>query len=197
MNKAFSQVFRMGQLTTSLGPDVLALMRFEGVERLNDLFDWQVECLAANDDIDFDALIGTHATVTLHDRQVERHFDGIVTEARWMGAGENGHRYRLRLQPWFKLASLRRNQRIFHNLSVIEILTELLSAYGDAGALVVATSAEYPELEYTVQFRESDMEFATRLMERHGISYYFRHEAGAHSMVLTDCVDVHDSIGRR
>ncbi|MDD7973579.1 hypothetical protein [Roseinatronobacter alkalisoli] len=58
MNKAFSQVFRMGQLTTSLGPDVLALMRFEGVERLNDLFDWQVECLAANDDIDFDALIG-------------------------------------------------------------------------------------------------------------------------------------------
>ncbi|MDD7973097.1 contractile injection system protein, VgrG/Pvc8 family, partial [Roseinatronobacter alkalisoli] len=112
MNKAFSQVFRMGQLTTSLGPDVLALMRFEGVERLNDLFDWQVECLAANDDIDFDALIGTHATVTLHDRQTERHFDGIVTEARWMGAGENGHRYRLRLQPWFKLASLRRNQRI-------------------------------------------------------------------------------------
>ncbi|MDD7973731.1 type VI secretion system Vgr family protein, partial [Roseinatronobacter alkalisoli] len=68
---------------------------------------------------------------------------------------------------------------------------------GDAGALVVATSAEYPELEYTVQFRESDMEFATRLMERHGISYHFRHEAGAHSMVLTDCVDVHDSIGRR
>lgn len=135
MNKPFSQDFRMGQLSTSLGPDVLALMRFEGTERLNDLFDWQVDCLAGTDDIDFDALIGTHATVKLRDRQTERHFDGIVTQARWMGVGENGHRYRLRLQPWLKLASLRRNQRIFHNLSVTQILEQLLSAYGDAGKL--------------------------------------------------------------
>jgi len=197
MNKSFSQDFRMGQLLTDLGPDVLALMRFEGSERLNDLFDWQVDCLAATDEIDFDTLIGTHATVTLQDRQARRCFDGIVTEARWMGVGENGHRYRLRLQPWLKLASLRRNQRIFHNQTVTQILEELLSAYGDAGKLVVETSADYPVLEYTVQFRESDMAFACRLMERHGISYHFRHAAGAHCMVLTDCVADHESIGRR
>lgn len=197
MNSPFSQSARMGRLTTSLGRDVLVLTQFEGTERLNDLFDWQVSCLAATPDIDFDALIGTHASVTLENHQAKRDFDGIVTEARWLGVGDNGHRYLLRLQPWFFLASLRRNQRIFHNRTVIQILEELLAEYAEAGKLVVETTTDYPELEYTVQFRETDMDFATRLMERHGITYHFRHENGAHTMVLTDMADAHISIGKR
>jgi len=197
MNKAFSQAARMGRLSTGLGPDMLVLMRFEGTERMNDLFDWHVSCLAADDNLDFDALIGTHATVTLENKQGERLFDGIVTESRWLGVGENGHRYQLRLRPWLWLAGLRRNQRIFHTKTVIEILEELLSAYADAGKLQVLTSADYPQLEYTVQFRESDRDFACRLMERHGISYHFQHQEGAHTMVLTDLADSHASIGRR
>jgi type VI secretion system secreted protein VgrG len=197
MVSAFSQVSRMGRLTTALGPDVLVLQRFGGTERMNGLFDWQVDCLAATAEIDFDALIGTHASVTLQYLRDARVFDGIVTEARWLGAGENGHRFTLRLQPWFWLASLRRNQRIFHNRTVIQILDELLCAYSDAGQLEVATVDTYPVLEYTVQFRESDMDFATRLMERHGISYHFRHAEGAHKMVLTDAVDSHATIGVR
>ena len=197
MNKPFSQAARMGRLSTELGEDALVLMRFEGSERLNDLFDFRVDCLGTTETLDFDALIGTHATVTLNDRQTERHFDGIVTEARWQGVGDNGHRYQLRLQPWFWLASLRRNQRIFHNKTVVDILQELLAAYGSAGTLVDETSADYPELEYTVQFRESDMNFAMRLMERHGISFHFRHMDGMHEMVLSDAAEAHPSIGPR
>lgn len=196
MNIPFSQTDRMGRLSTELGKDVLVLMRFEGSERLNGLFDWHVTCLAATPDIDFDALIGTHATVTLSNHETIRPFDGIVTEARWLGAGENGHRYQLRLQPWFWLASLRRNQRIFHAKTAVKILEELLGAYADAGKLQIETSGDYPELEYTVQYRESDMDFATRLMERHGISYHFRHEDGGHVMVLTDMPDAHATIGK-
>jgi type VI secretion system secreted protein VgrG len=192
-----SQASRMGRLATVLGKDVLVLQRFAGREAMSALFDWQVDCLATASEIDFDALIGTHATVTLENHAGARPFDGIVTEARWLGAGENGHRYRLRLQPWLWLASLRRNQRIFHNKTVIQILEELLAAYGDAGKLDVATMQDYPVLEYTVQFRESDMDFACRLMERHGISYHFRHDDGAHAMVLTDLVDAHAPIGTR
>ncbi len=188
----------MGRLSTVLGQDVLVLQRFEGTDHLNALFDYHVDCLAARPDVDFDALLGTHATVTLvsHDGS-DQHFDGIVTEVRWLGAGDNGHRYRLHLQPWFYLASLRRNQRIFHNKTVITILTELLGAYSDAGALTVKLSNDYPELEYTVQYRETDMAFATRLMERHGISYHFAHSDGEHEMILSDMVESHATIGAR
>ena len=187
----------MGRLSTALGPDVLVLQRFAGQEAMSALFDWTVDCLASTPDIDFDALIGTHATVTLTTRQGDRPFDGIVTQAIWLGAGENGLRYQLALKPWLYLASLRRNQRIFHNKTVIQILQELLGAYADAGRLSVETTADYPVLEYTVQYRESDMDFACRMMERHGISYHFRHAAGAHEMVLTDMAASHPTIGAR
>jgi type VI secretion system secreted protein VgrG len=56
-------------------------------------------------------------------------------------------------------------------------------------------TADYPVLEYTVQFRETDLAFATRLMERHGISYHVQHRAGGHTLVLTDAVESHASIG--
>jgi len=197
MSGFFRQDARMGRISTVLGQDVLVLRRFEGTDHLNALFDYSADCLAATADVDFDRLIGTHATVTLTTKEGARPFDGIVTEARWLGSGDNGHRYRLRLRPWAFLASLRRNQRIFHNKTVVEILTELLSAYADAGALTVELANDYPELEYTVQYRESDLAFACRMMERHGISYHFRHADGAHEMVLTDQVEAHDSIGAR
>ncbi|OLS51926.1 type VI secretion system Vgr family protein [Rhodovulum sulfidophilum] len=197
MSGFFRQDARMGRISTVLGQDVLVLRRFEGTDHLNALFDYSADCLAASADVDFDRLIGTHATVTLTTKEGERPFDGIITEARWLGSGDNGHRYRLRLRPWAFLASLRRNQRIFHNKTVVEILTELLSAYADAGALTVELANDYPELEYTVQYRESDLAFACRMMERHGISYHFRHADGAHEMVLTDQVEAHDSIGAR
>lgn len=199
MNAPFKQSERLGRLTTALGDDVLSLMRFDGSDYLNDLFEYRVEALAIREDLDFDALVGTHATVEIEAHDEMRPFDGIVTSARWAGVGENGHRYDLTLRPWFWLARRRRNQRIFHNKTVIEIIQELLSDYAPLGdpAVQVSLSKDYPKLEYTVQFRESDLNFARRQMERHGISFHFRHAKGSHTLVLTDDVLAHQEIGAR
>ncbi|NHF74536.1 type VI secretion system Vgr family protein [Paracoccus xiamenensis] len=199
MNAPFKQAERLGRLTTELGPDVLALLRFDGTDHLNDLFEYRVEALATRDNLDFDALVGTHATVEIEAHEEMRPFDGIVTSARWAGVGENGHRYDLTLRPWFWLAGRRRNQRIFHNKTVIEILQELLSDYAGLGdpALQISLSKDYPTLEYTVQYRESDLDFARRQMERHGISFHFKHAIGSHTLVLTDDVLAHEKIGPR
>lgn len=199
MNSIFKQDDRVGRLTTVLGPETLAFLRLDAVEHLNELFEAQVEALSPARDLDFDALIGTHATVEIATRNGPRPFDGIVTEARWRGVGENGHRYDLKLRPWFWLASRRRNQRIFHDKTVVEILTELLAPYQGLGrpALEMSLSKDYPVLEYTVQYRESDLDFARRQMERFGINFHFRHAPGNHTLVLTDDISAHDSIGAR
>ncbi|NVK12705.1 MAG: type VI secretion system tip protein VgrG [Rhodobacteraceae bacterium] len=196
---AFVQDARLGRLTTVLGPEALVLMRFDGTEALNGLFDYSVEALATRDDLDFDALLGTHATVTIAGAEGPALFDGIITEARWKGPGENGWRYDLRLRPWFWLAGKRRNQRIFHHKTVVEILRELLADYGHLGNphLETALSNDYPELEYTVQYRESDLDFARRLMERFGISFHIRHQEASHTLVLTDDVLNHAEIPSR
>jgi type VI secretion system secreted protein VgrG len=193
----FKQANRLAQLATVLGEDVLVLLRFEGADYVNDLFCYKVEALSTDPNVDFDQLLGTHATITYETRAHDvRFFDGIVTDVEWAGPGETGIRYNLTLRPWFWLAGKRRNQRIFHRKRVDEILTELLQPYSGLGspALQKRLQTTYPLLEYTVQYRESDLAFACRLMERFGISYHFTHADGDHTMVLTDTVDEHDEI---
>ena len=192
-----TQDTRLGKLTTSLGKDVLVLLRFSGDDHVNGLFEYTVDALSTQPNIDFDALVGTHATVELASQNNgPRQFDGIVTQARWAGVGENGNKYTLTLRPWFWLAGKRRNQRIFHNKTVVQIIEELLQPYSGLGnpALENRLTGSYPELEYTVQYRESDLDFATRLMERFGISYHFSHDAGSHTLVLTDDVGSHQPV---
>jgi type VI secretion system secreted protein VgrG len=173
MNVIFQQSTRLGRFVTALGPDELALKRFGGEESVNTLFEYRVEALSTRDDIDFDALVGTHATIEVdHPDHGTQAFDGIVTQARWVGIDETAYRYDFVLCPWIWIAGRRRNQRIFHEMSVVEILEELLGAYADLGSPAFETrlSKSYPTLEYTVQFSESDLDFACRMMEKFGIS---------------------------
>ncbi|MEC7761487.1 MAG: type VI secretion system tip protein TssI/VgrG [Pseudomonadota bacterium] len=188
----------MGRLDTVLGKDELALQGFDGTDALNTLYSYSVTCLGGNADVKFDDLIGTHATVTLICRSgEERYYDGIVTEAGWRGAGDNGHRYQLVLRPWLYLATMRRNQRIFHEQTPVQIIEQVLSDYAAAGSFKVEVTGEMPILEYTVQYRESDFAFVSRIMERFGITYHFTHAQAEHLMVLTDAIEQHDTIGER
>ncbi|MEO0669593.1 MAG: type VI secretion system tip protein TssI/VgrG [Pseudomonadota bacterium] len=188
MNKPFSQQARQGRLDTVLGADSLVLLRMDGNEELSGDFEWRVEALSDQAGLDLHALLGTHATVEIDHADGTRAFDGIVCEARARGAFENGFRYDLVLRPWLHAASLRRNMRIFHDKTVIEIVEEVLSAYAGFGSphLDVQITGDYPALEYTVQYSESDAVFVRRQLERHGISWSWRHDAGNHTMLLTD-----------
>ena len=196
MAETFLQTERRGRLSTVLGPDVLNLMYLNGTEELSGYFTWVVDALSDQPDIDLNQVLGTHATVEIDVASGQRYFDGIVTEAQWQGMGDNGNRYRLVLRPWLHVAGLRRNQRIFHNLSVDKILTELFADYAHLGAphLELRLTDDYPELEYTVQYGESDADFATRMMERFGITWAWEHDAGNHTLVLTDYVSNHKDL---
>ena len=63
MNVEFKQDTRIGKLHTDLGKDVLVLLRFSGTDFVNGLFEYSVEALSTKANIDFDGLLGTHATV--------------------------------------------------------------------------------------------------------------------------------------
>ncbi len=197
MNIAFQQDNRLGRLETVLGPDKMVLLRFAGTDFVNSLFEYRVEALSTEPNINFDQLIGTHASVELQSqRDGGRWFDGIVTQAKWAGAGENGNRYDLTLRPWFWVADQRRQQQIFHNQTAPQIIQKVLAPYAHLGKphLDVQLETNYPELEYTVQYRESDMAFVCRMMERFGISYHFVFAQGGHTMVLTDSIEKHKDV---
>jgi type VI secretion system secreted protein VgrG len=190
-----SQNQRLGVFYPPDNPDTgqtesLALMRFSGQEGVNRLYEFEVECLSTSANIDFDRLLGRNASValqTLDPGHPDRHFDGLLTEARWLGLQEGGHGYVVTLRPWLWLLGLRQNQRIFHRKTAPDILAEIFADHGFSH--VADLQRDYPEMEYTVQFQETDLEFTERLMSMFGINYYFRHDKHAHELVLFDEID--------
>ncbi len=183
---------RTGKLATPLGKDKLCLTRFEGTEAMGELFEFRIEAVSPDANIDFNQALGQNCSVHLETADnVGRDFSGVLTEARWIGTRLDLHVYSLVLRPWPWLMSLRSDCRIFSNMSPKEIIKKAL---GDSafGPIVDLMSEEYPTLEYTVQYRETDLNFALRLMEKYGIYYYFKFDKGdgsspsKHSIVLAD-----------
>ncbi|MEN3794831.1 phage late control D family protein [Fulvimarina sp. MAC3] len=94
---------------------------------------------------------------------------------------------------WFVLSDAIRTRQIYgHPRNWIT--TSIANLWAALASLKAIRFADYPVLEYTVQYGESDADFCRRLMERFGITWSFRHEDGAHILRLTDHVDAHDLI---
>ncbi|MCQ8126864.1 type VI secretion system Vgr family protein [Methylomonas rivi] len=183
---ALSQVDRIASVTTPLGETDLLLYRMTGTEHLSQLFEYELELLSEKNDIDLKALLGKNATVKLllPDGK-HRSFHGVVTRISLFGMLGRLYYYRATLRPKPWLLSRTGNCRIFSNLSVPDIVKKVLAEHGYTD-LENKLSGTYEPREYCVQYRESDFNFISRLMESEGIYYYFKHTDSQHTMVLCD-----------
>lgn len=89
----------------------------------------------------------------------------------------------------FALAEYRVDSRVFRDLDVPEIVTQVLSTFGIA--VKKHLSGSYRVRPYTVQYNESDFAFVSRLLEDEGI--YYTDEGKGSSLVLGDAPGSYDS----
>jgi type VI secretion system secreted protein VgrG len=80
--------------------------------------------------------------------------------------------------------TLNKNTRVFQDMTVIDVIKQVLSAYKISPA--DETSNTYVKLEYCTQYRETDFAFISRLMEQEGIFFYFKHTEDDHTFTLQD-----------
>ncbi|MBC7140038.1 MAG: type VI secretion system tip protein VgrG [Defluviimonas sp.] len=191
MVSTISQQNRMGSLHSPFG-DSLALLEFSGTEAVNAPFEFRVVALSGAGVLDGDKVLGARFAVEIDTIDGgKRAFHGIAVSMLELGPEQGGIAYQLELRPWFWLLRHRQNCRIFHEKAVKDIFETIFREYGDIVPKVteIRLSGQYPELEYTVQYRESDYDFVCRLMETYGINYHFVTARDWHQMVLTDRVD--------
>jgi len=169
-------------------------------EQLGRMFSYQVEFGSRNEKIDLAGLLGSSMTVKLTAGDYyQRHFNGIVCEAAQTGVevvdGLRYAQYSVRLvpKPWLLIDKI--DCRIYTAMKVPEIVKSVLA---DAGYTDVklSLSGSYIERDYCVQYRESALNFISRLMEQEGIYYFFTHTDSAHTMVLADGVGAHSKAAR-
>lgn len=138
-----------------------------------------IDALSLDADLVLDEALGT--VVALHmvrpDGSRSRQ-SGVVQEAKLVGADGSLARYRLRLVPWLWLASEGRHSRVFQETTVPDILDDVFSDYTGYAAWRIAPDAreqltQGSERSFTVQYRESDLDFVERLLAEEGLGYAF------------------------
>lgn len=135
-----------------------------------------------------DGILGKPVCVTLQTSgEQERYFHGVVTEFAHTGYDGDRHEYRAIVRPAFWLLTRRVDCRVLQNKSTPDIFAEVCRQAG-FNDHKLALSARYEPWEYRVQYRESDFDFLSRLLEHEGIYYYFEHFSDRHVLVLTDDV---------
>jgi type VI secretion system secreted protein VgrG len=170
-----SQQRRLISIETAL-PQALVVERFSGREGLSELFSFTVDCLSASAFLDLDALLGQEVTlrILLADGN-SRAWHGIVTQSAQLGSDGGLARYRLSIEPWLALWRWRRNSIIFQDQTVTDILERMIADDPQA-ALKLDVSTALRKRAICTQYRETDLDFITRLLADEGLAYRFEHE---------------------
>ncbi|MEP6903012.1 MAG: type VI secretion system tip protein TssI/VgrG [Actinomycetota bacterium] len=185
---------RLMSISTPLGKDYLLVNRFTATEGLSQLFSVDVELLHEENTVSFSpttvdphSLIGQAVTIFVSAEDGStREFSGMVNKFSQGNRDVRFSYYYISAVPHIWLLTQKSESRIFQQKSVPDILKEVFK-----GFKVKYELGSYEPRNYCVQYRETDFDFASRLMEEEGIYYYFEHSGGTHEMIVADTPQSH------
>jgi len=177
---------RLLKLTTVLGADVLTPASMSADEGIFQPYVVRVEAVSINKEIDPQSLIGTTMTLAVQRKGYPpRFFNGICNRFSAGGMVEMDRRlYSMEFVPKLWFLSETADCRVFQKKTAQQILQTLFSDTGVTPVQFKLYGDALPEREYTVQFNETDLDFAHRIMEEEGLYYFFTHAEGSHTLVV-------------
>jgi len=164
---SYLQKHRPLQVSTPIGEETLLVTGFRGTEELSRLFSFELDLIAENSAaIDFSRLVGNDVTLRIAtpakgDAIEWRYISGICARFSQGNRNEEFTAYYAEVVPKVWLLTHRAQSRIFQQKSVPDILKEVLQGF----ACDFQLRGQYDPREYCVQYRETDFDFASRLME--------------------------------
>ncbi|MBK5378319.1 type VI secretion protein [Pseudomonas sp. TH43] len=165
--------------------DAFEVLAFSGSEALSEPFAFDIDVLIEDAQLDLAGLL--HRSVFLHFGASRNGIHGQLHSVVQQEHGQGSRLCRARLGPKLNCLDLRFSQRVFSACSVPQILAQVLKEHGIAGAQRrFELVADYPELTFCTQYRESDLQLLQRLCARAGIHYHFEHRSDGHCLVFGD-----------
>jgi type VI secretion system secreted protein VgrG len=173
------------------------LLSFSGHEELSRLFSFTLELDSSEQSVDPKNVIGQKITFSVAyiegTSKKQRYFNGYINRFS-AGSSESGNRrYQAEVVPWLWFLTRTSDCRIFSEKKVPDILDLVFKDCPFSPKIEwKAKKGDYPQWTYCVQYRETDFNFVSRLMEQEGIFYYFKHEKDNHTLVLCDKAEHYD-----
>ncbi|MFC7420937.1 type VI secretion system tip protein TssI/VgrG [Iodobacter arcticus] len=162
-----------------------------GSEGINRVYCYQIKCLSPSGDLELKSLLGLPVVLSIADAKgdsIER--CGVISQVQLLGSDGGFAKYSLTVEPPFALLRYRRTSRIFQDLTIVEMVKQILAEHQAKNPVFAAVqtvdfklSGEYPPRSYCVQYREDDLAFVCRQLKECGLSWRFEHLAGDNPQV--------------
>lgn len=185
----FGQEGRLLQLVTPLGDNLLLPQRVIAHARLGRFYEYTVDCVSGQDDIELKRLIAQGVTLWIQKGDGSyAPVHGYVHTIKRLGSDGQLMYCQLTLAPWLHFLKFRRDARIWQDKTVDGILADVFMQHPQAlGNFRFDIREPAPPRSYCTQY-ETDWHFVQRLMEEEG--WYGYHEqladGSGHVLVITD-----------
>lgn len=172
--------------------DSFAVVSFKGVEGLSWCYDFEIDLVASRREIDMEEVLTNPATLTIKAGEQSYPFHGVLASFELLREVSDYVFYRARLMPRFWWLHYTRNDQIFLDKSLEDILDAVLRDGGlQKNDFDIRLSESYDPYDYVCQYGESHLNFVSRWMEHWGLYYFFEQTQQGDKLVITDSKSTH------
>jgi type VI secretion system secreted protein VgrG len=181
-----------GELDHELLPPATAIWSLVAHEELSRPFSVTVTFPTTEPDVDLAGMLGKPITVRLFDPERlalpggMRLFHGVVSQARFVHQRGDRFVHAVQIRPQLALLEHRVATRIFQDKSTFTIVKEVLTRAGLREDLFSFPDDPHPPRLFSLQWKESDLAFVSRLLEDEGIFYFTAHQTDGELTVFGD-----------
>ncbi|HGB9522780.1 TPA: type VI secretion system Vgr family protein [Escherichia coli] len=159
------------------------VLTFTGREQLSAPFRYDIEFTSTDKTIEPESVLMQDGAFSLSAPPVQgmpvqtalRTLHGIITGFKLLSSSRDEARYEVRLEPRMALLTRSRQNAIYQNLTVPQIVEKILRERHQMRGqdFVFNLKSEYPSREQVMQYGEDDLTFISRLLSEVGIWFRF------------------------
>ncbi|OUF80686.1 ImpA family type VI secretion-associated protein [Escherichia coli] len=163
------------------------VLTFTGHEQLSSPFRYDIEFTSTNKAITPESVLMQDGAFSLTAPPVQgmpvqtalRTLHGVITSFKHLSSSQDEARYEVRLEPRMALLTRSRQNAIYQNLTVPQIVEKILRERHQMRGqdFVFNLKSEYPSREQVMQYGEDDLTFVSRLLSEVGIWFRFATDA--------------------
>jgi type VI secretion system VgrG family protein len=187
-------------VSNAMPHDTFQVLRFEGEEEISSLFRFEITLVSRDSEIDYKTIMDATASLSVTTQQRTRHIHGMLAHFTQQEEWHSGlYIYKAVIVPRLWMMSRSQQNQISQKKTIIEIIENELGESDNKGNHplvklglqfddyeISANNRSYPSREYVVQYKETDLNFISRLMEHEGIYYFFEHDEVREKLIITD-----------
>ena len=175
-------------LFTVTGPATdFQVLRFSGEEYISNSFEFRITLVCEDNQLDLAAFLYQTCCLTIKTPDGVHEITGVVHDISQGDTGLRLTEYQITLKPRLDLLRYRVNYRIYQQVTVRQIVEQLLQ---EAGFTTLdyhwRLNEPHSPRDYCVQYAESDYDFMHRILSEAGIHYHYESRGGQHCLVLGD-----------